>query len=151
MRRTVFQSVDRIQDLTVISQLYQIIFGDLMVMERIGCTISSCSAIELLVEPDQLASGLSHLGMSAQTFDKEGQYRDESSSFCAVDPLIFPTEGSIGACLWLPEELTCSIDRISLVVQFLGSDPRLLGHFTPVHSCYERLSWTVARCLARRQ
>ncbi|EID77442.1 hypothetical protein W59_23880 [Rhodococcus opacus RKJ300 = JCM 13270] len=151
MRRTVFQSVDRIQDLTVISQLYQLILGDLMVMERIGCTIISCSTIELLVEPDQLAGSLSHLGMSAQTFDKEGQHRDESPSFCAVDPIIFPTEGSIGVCLWLPEELTCSIDRISLVVQFLGSDPRLLGHFTPVHSCYELLSWTVARCLARRQ
>ncbi|EKT76681.1 hypothetical protein WSS_A41500 [Rhodococcus opacus M213] len=98
------------------SQLYQIIFGDFMVMERIGCTIISYSTIELLVEPDQLASGLSHFGMSAQTFDKEGQYRDEGPSFCAVDPVIFPTEDSVGACLWLPEELTCSIDRISLVV-----------------------------------
>ncbi|PBC35298.1 hypothetical protein CJ179_47630 [Rhodococcus sp. ACS1] len=148
---TVRRPVDRIEGVAVISQLYQLIFGDFMVMERIGSTHSSCSTIELLVEPDQLASSLSHLGMSAQTFDKEGQYRDEGPSFCAVDPVIFPTEGSVGACLWLPEELTCSIDRISLVVQFLGSDPRLLGHFTPVHSCYELLSRTVARCLARSQ
>ncbi|EKT76752.1 hypothetical protein WSS_A41090 [Rhodococcus opacus M213] len=56
--------VDRIEGVAVISQLYQLIFGDFMVMERIGCTIISCSTIGLRVEPDQLASGLSHLGMS---------------------------------------------------------------------------------------